>query len=195
MEEQQNTDTSPMDLPFVNPEQFPCLECGKTFKSAPALRMHHVRAHGKGWDTSSNFGRGGSKGKFKNEAERLAHRRQYQKRLRARYYREGKNSRGEQMPPGWKPRGKYEGATGAKWTEERRARFIKTMRQKARRKAMADEGKLLPGRRIRYVYPEPGTADPGVDKSGVSKLAQPNPARPKICPNCGEELWKWRKEQ
>jgi hypothetical protein len=52
---------------FPNPE-FTCPKCFKAFGSAPALRMHHVRKHTKGWDTGANFkgkkkkGRGGTTG-------------------------------------------------------------------------------------------------------------------------------------
>lgn len=38
--------------------------------------------------------------------ERLKKKREYQLSLRSRYYSEGRNSRGEMMPPGWKPRGR-----------------------------------------------------------------------------------------
>jgi predicted RNA-binding Zn-ribbon protein involved in translation (DUF1610 family) len=79
---------------------FGCPKCGRTFASAPALRMHTVRAHGKGWDTSPNFGKGGKK---RTKAEELAKRRIYQAQLRERYYAQGRDSKGRQRPPGWKP--------------------------------------------------------------------------------------------
>ena len=41
---------------------------------------------------------------LKEREMRLRKRRIYQKNLRGRYYSEGKNSKGEQMPPGWRPR-------------------------------------------------------------------------------------------
>jgi hypothetical protein len=34
---------------------YPCEQCHRRFKSPPALRMHRVRKHGKGWDTGHNF--------------------------------------------------------------------------------------------------------------------------------------------
>jgi len=39
----------------------------------------------------------------KEREARLEHRRVYQRRLRARYYAEGRNARGEKMPEGWVP--------------------------------------------------------------------------------------------
>lgn len=32
-----------------------CPQCGKLFRKGASLRMHIVRTHGKGWDTSANF--------------------------------------------------------------------------------------------------------------------------------------------
>lgn len=37
---------------------FPCQKgCGRAFKSIPARNMHEIRAHGRGWNTSKNFGK------------------------------------------------------------------------------------------------------------------------------------------
>ena len=32
-----------------------CPKCGKMFGSRPALRMHNIRAHGRGWSTKKKF--------------------------------------------------------------------------------------------------------------------------------------------
>jgi hypothetical protein len=82
-------------------DDFGCPKCGKPFSNAAALRMHNIRKHTKGWDTGKNFQ--GKRRQFLNRAERLAARRVYQQNLRDRYYREGRNSKGQKMPPGWKP--------------------------------------------------------------------------------------------
>lgn len=47
--------------PFPVPE-FTCPKCFKAFKSAPALRMHNVRKHTKGWETGQNFKKKKSRG-------------------------------------------------------------------------------------------------------------------------------------
>jgi len=89
-------------------EKFPCVKCPhrEPFKSAAALRMHKIRIHSrKKWDTSKNFHKGAQ-----NREERLATRRAYQRRLRERYYAEGRNSKGEKMPKGWKPNAKRRAA-------------------------------------------------------------------------------------
>jgi hypothetical protein len=85
------------DVTYTPPEN-QCPTCMKTFDSPQALRMHVVRVH-------TEAGRKGATGRARSrsEEERLANRRDYQMRLRQRYYKEGKNSKGEQMPPGWKP--------------------------------------------------------------------------------------------
>ena len=80
-------------------QDFGCPKCGRAFTNAAALRMHNIRKHTRGWDTARNF-RGAKK---RSKLEQLARRRIYQKQLRERYYAEGRNSKGEQMPPGWKP--------------------------------------------------------------------------------------------
>ena len=76
-----------------------CPKCLMVFSNARGLRMHTLRKHSdKAWDATKNFRTPRTK------EERLAHRKEYQKQLRERYYREGKNSRGQKMPEGWKPR-------------------------------------------------------------------------------------------
>jgi hypothetical protein len=88
-----NAEIKKAELPFE------CSKCGWRGKSPAALRMHNIRKHTKGSKTAGNFRRG-----QQTREERLAHRRAYQHQLRERYYREGKDSRGQLRPPGWKPR-------------------------------------------------------------------------------------------
>jgi predicted RNA-binding Zn-ribbon protein involved in translation (DUF1610 family) len=166
-------------------QDFLCPKCGKGFKSSPALRMHTVRAHGKGWDTTANL-----KNRKGNKEEQLEHRRVYQRELRARYYREGKNSKGELMPKGWKarPRGGNSGMKLPKWSPERLAKFRRTMRKKA----------LLrnkPTERIQIVYPDPREEQQKINEA----IANTWPSEKdiivptlKYCPNCGEHLEGWR---
>jgi predicted RNA-binding Zn-ribbon protein involved in translation (DUF1610 family) len=74
--------------------EFECPKCGKGFDSAVGLRMHRMRVH-------TLAGRRGVKS---SHAEHLEKRRAYQLKLRQKYYREGKDSRGRPRPAGWKPR-------------------------------------------------------------------------------------------
>jgi hypothetical protein len=52
------------------------------------LRMHHARVHGK----------------LRGHEVRLRNRREYQRKLRDRYYAQGRDSKGNLRSPGWKPR-------------------------------------------------------------------------------------------
>lgn len=164
-QDEQRTTLENMAIAEKLPLPFQCPQCEKIFKNPQALRMHKLRAHSKGWDTSSNFGRRGRQSK--TEEERLEHRRKYQKNLRERYYREGKNSRGEQMPPGWKPRANI---PGVRWSPERRRKFQRTMR-------------LLKSKRIQIVYPDPReTQQQPEPTKNVRKM--------NFCPYCGEDIMR-----
>jgi hypothetical protein len=136
----------------THPFPFQCERCLRDFKSERALRMHKIRMHsGRGWDTSQNFR---SK---KTVNQRLAHRREYQRKLRARYRMEGKNSRGYAR-------------TGARWSDQQRAKYQRTMstRRKAKNRTM-------------YVYPLPAEQNTQtLDK--VESI--------KHCPYCGHNLEK-----
>jgi hypothetical protein len=145
--------------------------------------MHKIRAHGKGWDTSGNFHRGGEKGSTKGQTEeqKQARRRVYQRRLRERYKLQGKNSRGYLRNPAIDPR---------KWTPARTRRFQATMRRKAMQKAgaqMFEAGGKKP-KRIQIVYPEP--------VNPMKHLVEQEPVAVipylKYCPNCGEHLEGWK---
>jgi hypothetical protein len=111
-----------------------CPTCMKTFDGAQALRMHVVRVHTEAGRNAATKGRQ----KNASEAERLVKRRQYQKQLRDRYYREGKNSKGEKMPKGWQPR-QRRNQTTYKTTDAERdyARKWFHKKQAAKKKAAA----------------------------------------------------------
>lgn len=66
---------------------------GVLLKNIEAAKLHAATPQGKAVLES-----------LKEREERLRKRRIYQARLRKRYRKEGKNSKGELMPPGWKPR-------------------------------------------------------------------------------------------
>src|SRR5882724_8795927 len=82
------------------------------FPGAQALRMHISRVHTRagiegGHKGARNAGiRAHNKkiGVDPDREERLRNRRDYQHKLRERYYREGKDSKGQPRPVGWKPR-------------------------------------------------------------------------------------------
>lgn len=76
-------------------DPFQCDKCERTFHTKPALTMHKIRAHGKGWSTSGNFRHKGKQTpQQRRDADATRKRRNYQKKLRARYKQEGKDSRG-----------------------------------------------------------------------------------------------------
>jgi uncharacterized C2H2 Zn-finger protein len=162
----------------------PCPKCGKMFKPGASLRMHIVRIHGKGWDTGANFKRGR---KAKSREEQLEKKRIYQLGLRARYYAQGRNSRGEKMPKGWKPRprGGNTGMSLPKWSPERMAKFKRTMREKAKLRNRSNEAIQ---KRIQIVYPDPKYGE-RIDDKPEQEAVIPHL---KFCPNCGEHLEGWR---
>jgi predicted RNA-binding Zn-ribbon protein involved in translation (DUF1610 family) len=145
----------------------PCPKCGKTFKNAMAMRMHTLRKHsGKGWDTSANFRHGLAR---KSREKLLLAKREYNRRLRARYKLEGKDSRGYPLDKRWSNLNRK---GGKPWTDAQREKFRRTMKAKARH-------------RIQIVYPEP------TDKPGI-ELAQVYVPTLKHCPNCGENIEGWK---
>lgn len=90
----------------LGPSPFDCPLCSRPFKNAQALRMHKIRAHSKRkWDSTANLkgGKGGPWSKNQPREQRLKTRRAYQRRLREKYYAEGKDSKGQLRPPGWNP--------------------------------------------------------------------------------------------
>jgi hypothetical protein len=156
----ENTDTNTI------PPLHICPQCGKGFSSAQGLRMHNARVHTKTLGTGYKW-----KGEA-SEQERLERRRAYQKKLRARYYRQGKNSRGEAMPPGWTPL-KRRKRTTPPWTAERHVRHLAKYPQQPRGKE-----------RIQIVYPDPRDID-------LQKVAQQvTRAVIRFCPYCGENIEK-----
>ena len=89
----------PHDTPIgalMNPKPYQCDKCDFRGTSPASLRMHRIRKHsGRNWDTSKNFQSVNRRSAWSKKAPRsvrLANRREYQKRLRARYYAEGKNA-------------------------------------------------------------------------------------------------------
>jgi len=95
------TELTPFDTPAaVVAGRYPCPKCEKVFDKEMALRMHNTRMH-------TPAGKQGYKWKTRSantREQRLKERAIYQKKLRERYYAEGRNSKGKLMPPGWKPR-------------------------------------------------------------------------------------------
>jgi predicted RNA-binding Zn-ribbon protein involved in translation (DUF1610 family) len=102
-----------------------CPKCGKLFKSAPALRMHTIRAHGKGWNTSANF-RGKKKDQTRDEV--LARKRAYNKKMRAENIAKGLTGSGKPRKRAYRPKNKP--VFGAKWTPARRKKFQATWEAK-----------------------------------------------------------------
>lgn len=112
-----NTTTEITQAEFVCPD---CPERGP-FKNKLALAMHINRVHTKKIKVPMQ-------GIDPKEKKRLLKRRNYQKVLRERYKKEGKDSRGYPL------KGKKKPAFGAPWTPERRAKFERTWRSKNRSK-------------------------------------------------------------
>jgi hypothetical protein len=142
-----------------------CPQCRRVFKNDAALRMHKIRKHsGRGWNSSGNF-----RPKPKSRAQRLAERREYQRRLRERYYREGKDAKGQPRPPGWQPRPRILPSG----SEDERAKHRAYQRQwYAKRKAA----------RTMHVYPVP--AEQPALLGGPTRHI-------KFCPQCGENLQQY----
>ena len=160
-------------------DPIPCPKCNKRFRNEIGLRMHTLRIHsGRGWNTSANF-----KSKSKTRESLLAQKREYNRKLRARYKKEGRNSRGELMPPGWKPRG------SVGWSPERRAKFNSTWLSKNKKKTKS----ILKKNPIQIVYPDPrqkaleAEAIENTWPEGSGTLA-----KLKYTPNCGEHIEGWR---
>jgi ssDNA-binding Zn-finger/Zn-ribbon topoisomerase 1 len=101
-----------------------CPICGYTNYHPPGMARHIQAVHPEAWKGNLGESLGKKPSRVWKEIlkpkrnkvqaklidpekeERLRKRRIYQKQRRDRFYTEGKNSRGEIMPPGWKPRGR-----------------------------------------------------------------------------------------
>lgn len=152
----------------------PCPKCGKEFKNQMGLRMHDLRKHsGRGWDTSGNFGR-----LKRAHEEEKRQKREYNRRLRERYYKEGKNSRGEPMPAGYKPRLQRKGIRLPAWSQERRSKFNSTWRSKNKKRQKETRKRFEP-----IVYPI---------QEEQKEVAQVVIPQMEYCPHCGEYLKAWR---
>jgi predicted RNA-binding Zn-ribbon protein involved in translation (DUF1610 family) len=165
------------------PDKFECPKCGKVFDRLQGLRMHNIRAHTEG-------GQRGYKWKQRTtRAEVLEKRREYQRRLRDRYYSEGKDSKGQIKPPGWKPNPRRIAAAQKRFakksysttlTGERREAYLARVRAYGRKwYAKKKANKIEP---IVYHAETPETTE--VRRATL----------PKHCPNCGENIAAWRKE-
>jgi len=114
---------------MIKTQKFNCNQCDRVFDRERSLRMHKIRSHGPGWSTTKNFkGTTGRRSKDQPREERLAKRREYQHKLRERYYAEGRDSKGALRQPGWKPQRRKKW----KWSESQRKRFDATWAAKRR---------------------------------------------------------------
>jgi hypothetical protein len=157
---------------------FPCDKCDRRFKSPAARNMHKVRTHGKGWDTSKNF-RKNLHNRVAQREKLLAAKREYNRKLRARYKLEGKDSRGYPLPDrGLLKRISNLNRKGGKpWTDAQRDKFRRTMKAKSKR--------------IQIVYPDPrGVTE--FNKGEIVRGVEVTIPALKHCPNCGEHLEGWR---
>jgi hypothetical protein len=155
----------------VTPHQ--CPKCPKSFLSKAGLTMHTMRVHSgntgykwkarqsHNWDTSIL------------EKERLERRRKYQRKLRARYKLQGRDSRGYPVTG----KGGNKGMKLPSWSKERLAKFQSTMRRKA-----ASKHGFKP-KRIQIVYPDPREA-------GAETVTQPEI---RFCPYCGFNIERHNK--
>jgi hypothetical protein len=103
------------------------------------------------------------------EQKRLVQRREYQHKLRDRYKREGKDSRGYPL----------HNRAAQQWTPAQRRKFQATVAAKQeKRLAQPATGK----KRIQIVYPDPqGSQTEPEPMSGL-----------RYCPNCGTHLENWK---
>lgn len=207
-----NTDTEqPIKLKRSDPafwQEQTCSQCQpeRQFPNMLSLQMHTNRVHNK---TIRVPGQGGRQ----SEKERLAKRRIYQRNLRERYKRQGRDSRGYPrtspygLPPYaaiQNPKGakttriklKKGGQAGSQWSPEQHAKYKRTM---ARKRRQREKGFVLPkSKRIRFVYPDP------IDSSLVPERAIPTTpgetpgvreyVRAQLmrhCPSCGHDLHQW----
>ena len=123
MEEITTNENGTDTLSPASEQVFQCPKCPKVFGSKAGLNLHDMRIHGKFRGSPYNYGLGK---KPMSDKERLEKRRPYQLALRNKYYREGKNSKGEQMPPGWIPRGRKfpigKSESNKRWYANKKAR-------------------------------------------------------------------------
>ena len=121
-------ESQPDESPPGDVSVFPCPKCGKEFKSGPAIRMHTIRMHGRGWSTTQNF-KGKRRpawnaGQRQTEEERLAKKRAYNRKYRL---RKGMAVRPQSFIENRgnvkRKVGGYKGMSMPKWSLARRRKF------------------------------------------------------------------------
>lgn len=124
MDNKENEALAPREnIPTENEASFICAKCGKGFFTKPALAMHVMRVH-------TRAGQKGAKWKqHQSEEDRLRRKREYNAKMRKRFYAQGLDSRGRVPKPGYKPRHR-ETKT---WSPERRAKYEKTIRKQRKK--------------------------------------------------------------
>jgi hypothetical protein len=182
IEETSQTPQPGINVPNAEPAQLECPKCYRLFKNTSALRMHDARVHTKTIKTPGQLGQLPTK---RSRAEELARKKEYQRKLRLRYKREGRDSRGYPLKD-WREQrlarlntqaglgSATEKKVGFQWSPEQRAKFEATMKRKTKK-------------RIQIVYPDPRdttTAVTGVIASSGMRY----------CPTCGEHLENWIKQ-
>jgi len=184
-----------------------CLECGKVFHGATqksadnALRMHNTRVHttagrsGYKWAARKRTSYAGMTPEEKLEHQK-AKKREHNRHMRERYYKQGRNSRGDIMPPGWKPRARGKqrkprkiNATAEEQLEKNRAYkrqwYAKHGRGKQRDRYIARKNKR--NSRIEpIVYHRPAQQENGIQPETTNTTIN-------YCPRCGEHLENWKK--
>ena len=181
-----------------------CLECGKVFQGATqksadnATRMHNTRVHtaagrsGYKWARRKRISYAGMTAEEKLEQQK-AKKREHNRHMRERYYKQGRNSRGDMMPPGWKPRGKQRNrrkidATAEEKLEKNRAYKRQWYAKHGRGKQHARyiERKNERKRIEPIVYHKPAQQENGIQPETTNTTIN-------YCPRCGEHLENWKK--
>lgn len=190
--------------------------CNKAFATRPALTMHVIRAHGKGWSTTANF-----KTKKRNplSPDRQAMQRLYNARMRERYRAQGLTSAGKPRKRPYIPRSQTPEAKRSAYLRQRDKYYSQGLNAKG--KPFGNKhGRISPeglrniakatrlrhqreraekNHRIQFVYPVP-TKKQQIDlrrEQLTAPVETPAPewvhAQLHYCPKCGENLASWKK--
>lgn len=194
--------------PDITP--FRCPKCPKSFISQAGLNMHNMRVH-----TKQILARGqkGFKANPKARARKanypssdLATRRAKYRQTRDHYRALGLDAKGRPFKTAWgrkvserMSRMSEEAREKLRWTPERKAKFSRTMRKIAARKAAMRythgfEAPVTPkAKRIQFVYPTPETnAESEIKKLRAMTVPTEHADKPtnirrvRYCPFCGE---------